>query len=315
MGGGWPGVGQTAPSGESKPVSDLEHEGNGHRDRRTVMQELGEVAGVATILGLGCYAVLNATCTAVYAPLHVRPSDVGLGYTDMLSRAGVAAIGVIVGMTGLLVFFMPFPGLLGFPRFGGWFERAAPSTARWVFVAILLALSTFYALDALGLWPSVVGIAFVVLFFIVGGLGATSVLVDPPRWASQRRRVLLYGLALAVLLPSAALFAFRAFQGSQELQDGRRPSRMAFNLPAPWSAEVVRVTATEPAAAALAIPRCMLLLGQADGRTVLYDARPGHERALHLPTDSVLIEVLPNSKSALAQGSASHSHGELGSCG
>src|SRR4051812_37510099 len=58
-------------------------------------ENASKLAAAAGVLGGVVYLLLYIACTWVYEPLGVSPSDVGLGYGELLVRAGVGFVGVL----------------------------------------------------------------------------------------------------------------------------------------------------------------------------------------------------------------------------
>ena len=107
-------------------------------------------------------------------------------------------------------------------------------------------------------------------------------------------------VAGVVFVAAASILVNGARHDKDRLILGQSSVASFYGQPAPWKAEVVHASwADSPHKGQIRLPRCLLHLGQKDGNTVLYDARPKTKRALRIPTSKLVIEVLPDADSAL----------------
>jgi hypothetical protein len=113
-------------------------------------------------------------------------------------------------------------------------------------------------------------------------------------------RVVPAVVAVAVFVAAAIILYRGARHDKDRLVLGQSSVASFYGQPAPWKAEVVSASwADSPHKGQIRLPRCLLHLGQKDGNTVLYDARPKTKRALRIPTAKLVIEVFPDADSAL----------------
>lgn len=235
-------------------------------------------------------------CGLVYAPLEVSPDEVGLGYGDLLARAGtlyiaVAAYGVLVVLPGIAL---------------GW-ALGMPDGRRWrmTVAAIVIAIS-FAAL--LATLPAFAVVTLPVGWLLTAFIIAVLLRARVPRPDHPERSLGVFSFVsggVSVLVLAVVLTGMDAAFTSERLREGR-PSKAMLDIPTPWTARVVRVhfTAEGGVPSSLQVPRCLLYLGRADGTSVFYDARPDHRRVLRLPTAALAVEVLPNARSALSPSDA-----------
>lgn len=262
--------------------------GDGERTRQLWWKELRDSAGaigaVLGLLGALAYVLLAVLCTVVYGPLGVTPADVGLGYGELLLRAGVGLAGVVAfglalcaAVAGLMHVLGPWPSGRA-ADVGLAVAVVAAAVAAWLAdVSPAAVLVGVYVVAFAALLSRRVGTGAVTRVWLI--LVTTSMMVAP----------ILFAGGLIV----------NAFEDRGQLQRGERPDDFFLDLQPPWEAEVVRVSwAESPGPRRPALPRCVLYLGKAEGTTILYDWGRGRPRTLRLPTSSLLIEVLPEARSA-----------------
>ena len=233
--------------------------------------------------GALAYVALSVACTAVYAPLGISPSDVGLDYGALLARAGtlVAAFAVL-GAMGVAFVLMVM-----------WLVNGS----------VVLAVAAFIAMPVLwaaicGDWPPPLG-AVLLPWFVAALYVWTRGGRRDPRGILRPRKTALWAGVSALALFLVVLFASAAEEDARRLKVGRKPVTSVLGVSVPWKAEIVHISwAQEPTQNPPQLPTCLVYLGQADGMSVFYDPSRHHQRSLRLPTRLVLIEVLPNTHSA-----------------
>jgi hypothetical protein len=175
--------------------------------------------------------------------------------------------------------------------------------ALYVFVTLLC----IWVYDPLGVSPAEVGLGYGALLIrtavaLVWLIAFYLVILGPISLAlpSDWRRT-YWKLVLLVVAPCAFLLViYGAWTDRNRMQDGKHPGTVAFGPPTPWAADVARVlwTGGRPPTG-LDLPDCLLYLGRADSTSVFYDARPGRQRSLRIPSMSVTVAVLPHADSVL----------------
>jgi hypothetical protein len=221
------------------------------------------------------YAFFNVLCSLVYAPLDVDPGEVGLGYADLLGRAAVVAIGVVIGLGAVA----------GTAVFG---------VSRLVETRSHLKLWAILALGILGIaalvgYGGLVGVATVVMVSLgtlYGYLITQRDIGRPDRLGIAARWL---GIAVSIVV---VLLLISAVAARIDIEDGRAPSKMVSILSPPWEAQIVRASWVDQSASRdrIALPACLLRLGENDGTTVLYDPK-SKGRTFRLPTSALAIEA------------------------
>lgn len=248
------------------------------------------LAAVVGVVGATVYAAVNVACTAVYAPLGVSPSDVGLDYGGLLAQTGtLLALTVLVAIVmvaplGVMLWMLRIPARSGHPlllRLLVWL----PVLGGGQFVASVVGGFNGWLVRAAVL--ALLGLAVVES---TAGL--------------KRGLMALFAVIVAIVMVSE--FTIGALADAPMLVAGSRTRAFFPGIPLLWTAVVVHVSwARKPASGSPELPACALYLGQSNGVSVFYDGTPGSERTLRLPTSMVLVEVFPQSESALSsEGSA-----------
>jgi hypothetical protein len=266
-------------------------------------QKFGPLAGLAASAAAGVlYVLLAFSATRIYASLGVSTEDVGLGYGALLRRTAIGMFWLAAVFSWLLIALV-FTQRRAIRALGTSKHPVLAMVALYGFMSILAWLYWWKP----ELWVSFIGAMLALVLLLYGAVsyfGKMNEVVDrlvtmAPAW---------FALALAawiVALAGIAVFGVEAERDAQRLRSGRVPSKLFNGLPAPWDAQVVRVSWVDPPApGAPSLPSCLLYLGQANGTSIFYDATDGHERAMRLPTSTVFVEVLPNVGSSLPSGRA-----------
>jgi hypothetical protein len=265
---------------------------------KQVRESAGAAAALAGLIGAVVYALLTFVCSLIYTPLGVDPSEVGLSYSALLIRTavgvgGIAVLGMVAAAVALPLAWSVWA--LGLDRNSGPRRPPGLGKGRVAFVVAVFAVAG-PALLCIPLGHAELTGGWVALF-------AVAMLMVPLSYGDflgRRTRALV--VITFVLVPGASLpvglLVGGAHADAEDLTEGRRPQPV-LGVPPPWGARVVRVRWAERPGPDLSLPRCLLFLGEANGTSVFYDARQGHESALRLPTSALLVEVLPNTRSSL----------------
>jgi hypothetical protein len=299
--------GDRASTGANSPAPEQNTGAGGTESGRLdAMRELQEwlpknVSTLPALVGLAgalAYGALNVASTIFYEALGVTPSDVGLGYGELLAR--VAVIGAIVGATAL-VGIPVITGIVhvgvrwrGIPRSGvrAWIKLLLfggvaicgydlvlsvppPLALRWS-AADLFALAVFAALLAIGVLIGIV-------FFDKDLANKCGV---------NLRYVLAAGVAWLLLAPLS--FMAHAVEGAHEVQHGHRQRASLFGAPFPWQVTVASVTWTGPQPRPPQSYGCLLYLGSSGNAAVFYDPSSPVKRSIRVPTADVVVDVYPD---------------------
>ena len=317
---------------------DERSSGSQHGTRRPPRGDFGNYAallgvGITVFAGV-LYVFLTLICNWVYSPLGISSEDVGLTYQALLLRGALALTGaglILTTAAFAVVYVLLFARMIirvitSGLRNRGRFSRAKPSllpsrSARpgwtiWLgFIVvyggwILLIVGDYGFLVTL-IVATCVGAAVLWTMWGAGRLMLSSFarLLDMREetvqrigeWLKPWGRFIAFGCVAFVF---ATAFAFTLLQqsisDSARLADGSVPDELAFGIRPPWDAAVVKADwANEAAPSDLALPSCLLYLGQANATSVFLDASTDDPRTLKLPTAAVLVEVLPDADSAL----------------
>jgi len=243
--------------------------------------------------------LLTVLCNQVYEPLGVNPASVGLGYGELLIRAAVAWVGIV----GLLL------GGVAMGALTTWLvaSKSKPRAVSLLIIATLLLIlagilliDQRWAVAGLTTGAGVLIGGWVVVIPTRRAKGSGLAVVGEARRRSATEPTLIFLVLALVLLITGTFLVVAAAEDRSRLQQGLRPVPIAGDTPPPWNAEVVRASwVNSPGPTHPRMPRCLLYLGQANGTSVLYDARPAHHRTLRSPNSSVAIEVLPDRDSVL----------------
>jgi hypothetical protein len=219
-----------------------------------VPKNLAEVLAVA---GAATYAVTYVACVIFYAPLGVEPSDVGLGYAEVLAQAAVY-LGVLVGV-GLVSWYVGTVATRAMDAIDWWWaSRAAAPRAR----------------PRSG--PRMSRSA--------NALGRPHIL-PPARMSSKFAVLLLFVLAVSVLATAAV--------DRGKVKSGQSP--VFGGALFPWGdTEVAHLRWVDASAFATRLPRCVIRLGEAAGTEVLYD--PRSSATLRLPQSALAVEIRPDAE-------------------
>jgi hypothetical protein len=291
------------------PNSRAPEQGTGAGGSSGRLVELGEwlpnnLAALPALVGLAgalAYGALNVAATIFYEALGVTPSDVGLGYGELLAR--VAVIGAVVGATALV-------GVLvvGVVVHYGVRWRGIPSSGRRTWMKLLLVGGVAICLyDLLLSVPPPLALRWSLadLFALAtfGALVAIGVLVDIVRFdkdlAKHCRIKLRYVLAAGAvwLLVAPLSFVAHAVEGAHAVQHGHRQRASLFGSPFPWQVTVARVTWKEPQPRPPHSRGCLLYLGSSDNAAVFYDPSSSPKRSIRVPPSDVVVDLYPDRSS------------------
>ena len=261
-----------------------------------LVKENSTALGTAAIaVGGLLYVVLTFIARWVYAPLGVKPAEVGLGYGPLL-------VGTAIALPLILAVSLATVGLA---LAVSWIAAKLASTLgrAWFLLLVALFAVALVALVALGdAHPAVtVYAAVLILAAVIGGLAGGSL-----------RTNAILGLVILLVTVGGGLID-EARRTRHDLERGYSPRYGPWGTgpwATPWDASVARVFWASPEARGPRLPPCVLYLGEANGVSVFYDPGPldgplGREswladraRTLRLPTSSVVVEIHPNLSAA-----------------
>ena len=255
------------------------------------MSALPALVGLAGALA---FAAINVASTIFYEPLGVTPSDVGLGYGELLAR--VAVIVSIVGATALVAIVLVS---LAVWAVAGRLENVEGRRAKLLVgllgASIILLFDVIVvALPPLSFEPSWADLFGMVMF---SGLVAVGVVIGialwnedlAGKWSITRNGVLIVTGVWLLLAPLS--FVAHALEGTREVQDGHRQRSSMFGAPFPWQVTVVSLRWSDPAPELVAISDCLLYLGSSGDSAVFYYA--AGRRSIRASAGDVIIELLP----------------------
>jgi hypothetical protein len=270
-----------------------------------------------TAIGLGLLLSggIWLSYVAFYDELGVAPSDVGIGFGQVLERS-VGAL-VFVAVMSLLIFVF-FAYVITYVRIiFGWGlepaekleprvlvqltrEQAAqrrPGDGLWVvrarstrwFAAVLL-LAAFApvaggaAVD--GDWTAFAGVLAVGVTIAVGVVRDASDEWDVAVIDLRRLRVWVVGITVLISVLAFAVFIYDANNQADRVKDGEAVADTGpFGLPT--TAISARPSRLDPAPSSGA--DCVLYLGASDGATLVYDPRAG--RTERIPSGDVNVSI------------------------
>jgi hypothetical protein len=292
-----------ASTGATLPAPDRGSDEEGSFGR---LAELGKwlpnnLAALPALVGLAgalAYGALNVAATIFYEALGVTPSDVGLGYGELLAR--VAVIGAIVGATALV-------GVLvvGVVVHFGVRWHGLPSSGRRTRMKLLLVGGVAICLyDVLLSVPPPLALRWSLadLFGLAtfGALVAIGVLVDILRFDKDLAKrcgvKLRYVVAAAAvwLLVAPLSFVAHAVEGAHEVQHGHRQRASLFGAAFPWQVTVASVTWKEPQPRPPQSRGCLLYLGSSGNSAVFYDPSSSPKRSIRVPPGDVVVDLYPD---------------------
>jgi hypothetical protein len=247
------------------------------------------------LAGALAFAAINVASTIFYEPLGVTPSEVGLGYGELLAR--VAVIVAVVSATALVAVVAVSLAI--------W--RAAKrlhieSDRRMLLVLIGLGACIVLAIDVLILVPPPINLrpSWADLFGMLtfSSLVAVGVIIGLALWhedITTRFNITRNGVILMTgvwLLLAPLSFVAHAKEGTAEVQDGHRQRASMFGAPFPWQVTVARVRWNEPRPELETTSSCLLYLGSSEGSSVVYDPQSG--RSFRASAGDMVIELRPN---------------------
>jgi hypothetical protein len=256
---------------------------------------------VPALLGIGgalAYAALSVASTVFYRSLGVTPSEVGLGYGELLAR--VAVIGAVVTFTALVAVVAVGLSI----RAAAWGasehklddRRTRLTVLAAGLVAVVLFVGVLAALPPMELQPSRADVLALVTFgmlvvvcVLVGIVVLDEQLAD--KCSITPHRVLVLAGVWLVLAPLS--FLAHAREGTSEVQDGHVQRASLFGSPFPWQVTVASVTWKEPPPGFPRTMPCVLYLGSAQNAAVLYDPAPEARRSIRVPLADVIVQFHP----------------------
>jgi hypothetical protein len=293
-----------------------------------VLRRSAEVFSLLTVAGLLLYGTVWSCYNSFYDTFGLEPEDVGVTYARTISRAAIGFLTLLL-IIGLVLF------LLVNPLKSGQVGRRASAAARW-FAFAVISLLTLAVYFMSGLLPDSYDetgyhgrhtLLKAVVIVVLGSASLLSVMLAvlrPTRWSQiiatvwgklwrapngtqsgfkdmvvrAAPAILAVVLVAFVALPMAvgARLATNVKAGSLVVGYGLIP-RLVLDI------EVIPVEATwigMPKPAGLSSDSSIVLLGQANGTTVLYD-RIGR-RVYRVPSGNLLLSSKPPSELPPARG-------------
>jgi hypothetical protein len=262
-----------------------------------VSENVSAIPAVLGVVGALSYGALNVAATTFYEPLGVTPSEVGLGYGELLARtAVVVAVLGAMAVAGFVFVGAAVHGLIG--RLGGGVNGAARLRVRdrvvvaTVGTVVLGAYDVMLSASSPVKWSSAQAIG-IATFSLLVAFAVLICLVFVAKHSARKcglteRHVLIVGLCLVFAAPSS--FVAFAREGRREVQLGHR-QRAVFGSPLPWQVTFARVTWKDSSRTA---PDCLLYLGSSGSAVVFYDPNSAERRSLRLPASDVIVEYLPD---------------------
>jgi hypothetical protein len=285
------------------------------RLRRFLRTPPGEILSALTIVGVLLYSVSWFAYRGLYAELGLAPSDVGLTYAAILTSSALGSVMLLTGAVTVIFFVGLLVSLDADEDLAGVIPEKLPPALKVLLRALLSILSlvlgvAYFSVTVsltkwiIGLFPPIqVSLLKVVAYLAVGfivftlGLALLGVLVFAitsvaPSIGQHMRRILpaLY-ISLAVLTLSVAVLGpyYFGHRIGKEISRGQTEG-LANTVVVRWLLDVevdrVDVTWLIEKGTCRNFPRTnVILLGGADGTTILYD--PGSHTLCRTPTSSL----------------------------
>jgi len=239
------------------------------------------LGAAATALGVVLYVLLTWVAGWVYQPAGVRPSEVGLGYGQLLLGTAVALVAALAGVLAAVA--VAFAVVFG----AAWLRkkiervRGGRETQAWVPALVTVVLLALAAAS----------------WFFGNGAGSFFILLPAAVSAAYLRPKRAYKVIAIVATILALGAAGIGVQNAASLARNHIHNVTASNAIGvfnnPWEGQIALVQQLGSTKAT-----CGLYLGESNGTGVFvyneYTEQVKHLRTLRLPLSSVLITIIPD---------------------
>jgi hypothetical protein len=236
------------------------------------------VSALIAALALCVYAVARLSAARFYGPLGVRVEDLRTGYPGLIEQS-LGSVVFVVAISMLLIAFAAWTAWM-------WISFLSMLGNR---IAVVLTIGVIVLLAMIAL--VVQDVSPVAVLALIAANGALMV------WRPKSWLVPVAGLGVVV---ATGLFTWLMWTVSandaEHAQRGITTQGRLFGAPlVPWRSDVARLEWRKHKPSGLAARSCVLVLGAAEGETLVYatDIR-GVRRTLTVTRNKAIIQVFPD---------------------